>query len=179
MYPVPGFVVERVLSEAPRSTVLRVRATSDEARCPTCHTLSSAPHGKYTRRPADLPSLGRRVRLEIVVRRFYCAETSCARRTFSERLPGLLDVRARPTRRLQAAQRAVAIEVGAEAGAHLTEKRAMPVSPDTLLRIIRSATLPTRRTPRALGVDDWAFRRGHSYGTILVDRAAPSARPVE
>lgn len=55
MYPVPGCVVERVLGEATRSTVLRVRATSDEARCPTCHAVSRSPHSTYARRPADLP----------------------------------------------------------------------------------------------------------------------------
>ena len=169
MYPVPGCVVERVVADGTHGTILRVRAAGDEARCPGCHTVSRAPHSTYYRRPADLPSLGRRVRLELVVRRFYCGDSACARRTFAERLPGLLDGRARRTRRLAAAQRAVAVEVGAEAGARLTTHLAMPVSADTLLRLVRRVPLPALATPRTLGVDDWALKKGRTYGTILVD----------
>jgi len=43
------------------------------------------------------------------------------------------------------------------------------VSGDTLLRRIRSYKLPEIETPKVLGVDDWAKRKGQTYGTILVD----------
>lgn len=52
---VPDRVVVRVVGEAMRSTVVRVCAASDEARCPACHPVSRAPHSTYTRRPTDPP----------------------------------------------------------------------------------------------------------------------------
>ncbi|HEY0969364.1 MAG TPA: ISL3 family transposase [Gemmatimonadales bacterium] len=172
MHAVPGCQVERVARTGTGEVTMIVRSSRSGALCPACRTSSSAPHSTYVRRPADLPSLGRTVRLELQVRRFYCRNSSCHRRTFAERLPGLLDVRARRTRRLAAAQTAVAVEVGGEAGARLLERLAMPTSPDTLVRLIRCSPLPRVGTPSALGVDDWAIRKRQSYGTILVDLEA-------
>jgi transposase len=45
----------------------------------------------------------------------------------------------------------------------------MPVSSDSLLRLVHNSPEPEVKTPRVLGADDWAKRKGHSYGTILVD----------
>lgn len=45
----------------------------------------------------------------------------------------------------------------------------MPTSGDTVLRLVRCLPLPRRPAPRVLGVDDWARRKGQTYGTIIVD----------
>ena len=94
---------------------------------------------------------------------------ACARRTFAERLPELLGPRARRTRRLAEAQGRVGVALGGEAGARLLGHLAMPASADTVLRLVRGLPPPEPEPPRVVGVDDWAVRKGRTYGTILVD----------
>jgi transposase len=84
---------------------------------------------------------------------------------------------ARRTHRLQSQQLKVAFALGGEASARLLSITGMGTSPDTLLRMIRNADEPKFEIPRVLGVDDWAKRKGHSYGTILVD--LESRQPVD
>jgi transposase len=79
------------------------------------------------------------------------------------------ELRARRTERLQAALRWIGLALGGEPGARLAERLAMAVSPDTLLRLVRGISLGNRPTPRVLGVDEWAWRKGRNYGTILCD----------
>jgi transposase len=144
-------------------------AASNETACPTCSVRSRRVHSYYERTLADSPVAGWRVRLHLRVRRFFCDNPACARVTFSERLPLVVAPYARRTQRLALEQCQVAFEAGGEGGARLLSKLSMPASPDTLLRLIRSAPEPVVKTPRVLGVDDWAKRKGQSYGTLLVD----------
>ncbi len=149
----------------------------DEAVCPTCHTRSGVVHGRYWRHPQDLPCFGLQVKLHIAVYRFLCAEKSCARQTFADRLTEWLPYRARRTTRLQEQHRAIAYELGGEAGRRLTQALQMPISGDTLIRAIRQTPETAVPTAKVIGIDDWAMRKGHTYGTIVVD--LESHRPVD
>jgi transposase len=168
-FPIPGCCVERVAHADPGSISFAVQPMQPDATCPSCLTVSQAVHSRYRRWVADLPSLGRAVHLNLSVRRFYCHNPACPRRTFAEACPDLLAPWARRTRRLATAQGQVGVACGGEAGARLLQRLAMPTSADTVLRLVRSLPLPTVEAPRIVGVDDWALKKGHTYGTILVD----------
>jgi transposase len=116
-----------------------------------------------------LPISGQSVRLALYLRRFRCLNPTCSAITFTERLPELLAPFAQRTVRLNELIRDLALAFGGEAGARQSVRSAMPTSGDTLLRRAHSAVPPTRPTPRVLGIDDFSFRRGQVFGTILTD----------
>jgi transposase len=169
----PGLAVERLLPTGDH-LVLETHATSASAACPSCDQLSSRRHSSYRRRLGDLPWQGRTVELHLRVRRFRCLNAACPRRIFAERLPAVTVPRGRRTLRLRHVQQDIALALGGEPGARLAGRLAMPLSADTLLRLIRAVTLePSPRTARVVGVDDWAFRRGQRYGTMICDLEQP------
>ena len=112
-----------------------------------------------------------RVRLE--VRRFVCRTRGCPRTTFAQRFPTLTRAYARPTLRQADALMEVAFALGGKAGAQLAKRLAMPTSRDTLLRLIHSTDVPQPKTPQVLGLDDFAWKKGDRYGTLLVERPRP------
>ena len=164
-----GFVVQDILCEPGQTTVV-VRHEGVGSICPSCNTPSRRVHSRYRRSAMDLPLCGRGVRLTIIARRFRCAVPSCRRQIFVERFPDdVLAPGARRTGRLDCLVHHLGLALGGRPAASFARRLVVPVSNDTLLRVVRRRARVPVEPLRVIGIDDWAWRRNHRYGTIVCD----------
>lgn len=146
------------------------RSAKTVAACPCCGTVSRHVHSSYRRRPADLPAHGRKVELILSVRRFRCRAMHCPTRIFAERFPpAVTRPHARRTSRLQGLVRHLGLALGGRPAQALAGRLLLPVSKDTFLRSVRDATEAVTGELRVIGIDDWAWRKGQRYGTLICD----------
>jgi transposase len=165
----PGLVIEHI--ELGGAEILAVaRSRSETSCCPVCGRRSTQIHSRYRRCLADLPAHGRRVRISLEVRRFRCGGSGCERKIFAEQFDGeITRPFARRTSRLQTIIHHLGLALGGRPGQSLARRLLLPVSKDTLLRAVRSHAFGQQATPQVVGIDDWAWKRGHRYGTIVCD----------
>lgn len=159
---VSGDVVEKEIT-------LTVISTQVNPRCPLCGTNATRRHSQYSRQLTDMSCVGQRVRLILHVRKFFCDETTCSRKIFVERLAPFIEPWARVTTRFFQAMEDIGLATSGKLGARLGDRLGMQASWMTILRRIMAHPAAPVEQVVQLGIDDFSFRRGRRFGTILVD----------
>ena len=169
LFLLPDTIAIEAVNPTKTHVTIQVACTLASASCPLCQHASERIVGSYGRTVADVPCGGRKVILALTVRKCVCRTPTCPRKIFTERLPDLVQSYARMTNRLCEHLQALGFATCGQLGERLAPKLGVGVSGPTLLRRMKTVFPPPVGRVRVLGIDDWAWKKGQTYGTILVD----------
>jgi transposase len=169
IFHLPAGIMITSIHPGATELVVRIVCHLPSMPCPECHQPSTRIHGNYERTVADLPCAGRNVLLLLTVRKLVCHTPTCPRKIFTERLPGLVESYGRMTTRLIALVQSLGLVAGGQMGTRQADRTGIATTPSTLLRHLMQLPAPAIRAVRILGVDDFAWKKRFTYGTIVVD----------
>ena len=176
VFGIPGVVFyDSVISD--NSILLSARLKAKTAKCTCCGKKSKSIHSSYMRKLTDLSAAGKSVKIILKVRKFRCRNIQCTQTVFSEQHPPLTQKYSRLTSRATHYLQKLLVEVSSRKGEYLSSLFSIKRSSSTCLRIVKSIEIPACKDLTTIGIDDWAYRKGKSYGTIIVN--AINHRPID
>ena len=150
---------------------IRIFARTQKCACPKCGTVSEHHHGTYSRKIQDLPILGKTTWLVVNAYEYQCDNPDCDTSTFAESCEGFLNYYSRMTERCEDLVCTLALETSCEGCARICRNMNLKTSGDSIIRLLikRFSVQPQTVCGETIGVDDFAFRKRNTYGTIIVD----------
>ena len=159
------------ITDTSKKITIKLESQTKEGICPCCGVVSEKYHGTYIRKVQDLPMMGKAVTLQIKAYEYNCEESDCEVVSFAETIDGFLSHYSRKTERLADLICAIALETSCEGCSRICKAMNITISPDSVIRLLirRYETQPEQVCSSTIGVDDFAFAKRKTYGTIIVD----------
>lgn len=170
-FKVIGYYVEG------KNILITIESVKKTCGCPNCGKISKLIHSKYKRSLSDLPISEYKVRLNLIAHKFYCNNIDCDKKVFTERFNSFVNCYSRITNRLKSIIEKLSFVISSETAAKIISSVYMKISSNSIIRIIRKADIVISTNYEHIGIDDWAFKKRKTYGTIICD--LKTKKPVD